>query len=117
MARLLRLTRLRLCRLASKFRNDWLRYGKRPCNEQWSSVLGALRSWRLNFVHIWLEGAEKREKGLNEVEKARLLAEQAQGQERKSAAEWREATGLLNRDGADSEEAHGFVDGLPRIRG
>ena len=33
-------------------------------------------------LRSWLEGAEKREKGLNEVEKARLLAEQAQGQER-----------------------------------
>ena len=33
--------------------------------------------------------AQRNAKGLDEVEKARLLAEQAQGQERKSAAEWR----------------------------
>ena len=51
----------------------------------------------------WLEGAEKRDKALAEVEAARQLAEEARGQERKSAAEWREANALLERDGAESD--------------
>ena len=58
-----------------------------------------------NELRAWLEGDEKREKGLQEVEAARQLADKARGQERKAADEWRQANAALSRGGVGSEEA------------
>ncbi len=54
-------------------------------------------------IKTWLEGAEKRDKGLKEVEAAQQLADQAQAQERKAAQLWRQANARLEEDGAASE--------------
>ena len=58
-----------------------------------------------NELRAWLEGDEKREKGLQEVEAARQLADKARGQERKAADEWRQANAELSRSGIGSQEA------------
>jgi serine/threonine protein kinase/predicted ATPase len=58
-----------------------------------------------NELRAWLEGDEKREKGLNEVEAARQIADRARGEERKSADEWGQADGILSSEGPESASA------------
>jgi len=53
----------------------------------------------------WMEGAERRDKGLKEIEVARQLAEEAEGQERKSSSLSNRANSLMDREGTESEEA------------
>ena len=56
-------------------------------------------------VLSWLEGAEKRDKALNEVEAATLSLQQAMEQELLATQRWREANTLIEREGVESEVA------------
>ena len=58
-----------------------------------------------NEVLGWLEGAEKRDKGLKEVESANQSLQQALEQEVVAAAKWREANQRIEQDGIASEGA------------
>jgi tetratricopeptide (TPR) repeat protein/serine/threonine protein kinase/predicted ATPase len=50
----------------------------------------------------WLEGAEKRDKGLHELENAREVLAEIQRFESQAAAEWKQANALIQSEGAES---------------
>ena len=50
----------------------------------------------------WLEGAEKRDKGLHELENAREVLAEIQRFESQAAAEWQQANALIQSEGAES---------------
>ena len=54
-------------------------------------------------VLAWLEGAEKRDKALTEVEGARRTLEQAEQREAEATEMWKKANDLLERSGPTSE--------------
>ncbi len=54
-------------------------------------------------VRAWLEGAEKRDKALKEIETAQLSLEQAEKLEQRALFRWRQANDLLEREGMGSE--------------
>ena len=54
-------------------------------------------------IRDWLEGAEKREKGLKELESAKQYAEQAQERKRLANQLWKEANEQIDRKGINNE--------------
>ena len=59
-------------------------------------------------VLSWLEGAEKRDKALQEVEAATLSLQQSTEQELMGAQRWQEANTLIERAVVASEQAWKF---------
>ncbi len=54
-------------------------------------------------IKAWLEGAERRDKGLEEVAAARILREESREAHREAAREWTRAETTIERDGSHSE--------------